>query len=175
MRQTLLFFLHFQLQCAIIVLSLKVECQFFVNKATLHRAIALLSRREQSLKELEYKLQRAGFAADDISPVLTFLVQENYQSDIRAAESLFRNRVSRGYGLLYIQQELQQKGINSQIITAVAQEQAVDWYLQIAQTYQKKFGDSLVNDQKEKAKRMRFLQYRGFSFDEISSVLQTDY
>ena len=104
---------------------------------------------------------------------MTFLIAENYQSEIRAAECFFRNRVSRGYGWLYIKNELKQKGIASDIAYSIEQEQNINWFEQVQTTYVKKFAQTPITDQKEKAKRMRFLQYRGFSMDEIMSVLNT--
>ena len=145
-----------------------------MNKDILHQAIGLLSRREHTLKELRQKLTQRDHELSGINEVLAFLVAENYQSEIRAAESIFRNRVSRGYGWLYIKNELKQKGVPSEIYTAVYQEQDVDWFQQITETYSKKFADTEVSDQKDKAKRMRFLQYRGFSIDEILSILNAN-
>lgn len=146
-----------------------------MNKEILHLAIALLSRREHSLRELKQKLLQRRFVSNEIDDVLAFLASENYQSDIRAAESIFRNRVNRGYGWLYIQNELKNKGIAGDIIQALQSEQDVDWYQQAADTYQKKFKNPDIKEDKEKAKRMRFLQYRGFTMDEILTVLKLDY
>ncbi|WP_448247348.1 regulatory protein RecX [Thalassotalea agariperforans] len=145
-----------------------------MNKDILHQAIGLLSRREHSLKELRQKLSQRGYELAEINEVLTFLVAENYQSEVRAAESIFRNRVSRGYGWLYIKNELKQKGVSSDIRNSIYQEQDVDWYQQVTATYHKKYADTEVIDHKDKAKRMRFLQYRGFSIDEILSVLNAN-
>ena len=145
-----------------------------MNKDTLHKSIDLLSRREHTLKELMQKLLQRGHFRTDIDEVFAFLVEENYQSDFRAAECIFRNRVSRGYGWLYIKNELKQKGVSSDVVQSIHQEQDTNWYQQVEMTYDKKFSGSPINDQKEKAKRLRFLQYRGFSMDEILSVLNTN-
>ena len=47
----------------------------------------------------------------------------------------------------------------------------IDWYLQAELAYNKRFGTRYIKDQKDKAKRMRFLQYRGFTMDEINEVV----
>ena len=145
-----------------------------MNTDILQKSIGLLSRREHSSKELMQKLMQRGFLLAEIEPVLIFLTNKNYLSDIRAAESIFRNRVNRGYGWLYINNEMNQKGISTDIIDAIYQEQDIDWYQQVLLTYQKKFTNNEINDLTEKAKRMRFLQYRGFSMDEIMSVLNAN-
>lgn len=143
-----------------------------MNKALLHQAIDLLSRREHSAKELMQKLTLRGYERSDIDDVLIFLKAENYLDDIRAAECIFRNRISRGYGWRFIENEMKQKGVANDIIQSLRFENEIDWYQQVASTYHKRFGDTEIQDQKEKAKRLRFLQYRGFSMDEILSVLK---
>lgn len=102
------------------------------------------------------------------------LIAKDYQSEQRFAESVFRYRLSRGFGWCYIQNELQQKGVNSTIITALNPSQEIDWYLQAELAYNKRFADKEIKDQKDKAKRIRFLQYRGFSTEQIMTILQTD-
>lgn len=146
-----------------------------MNKEILHSAIGLLSRREHSINELTKKLKVKQYPLDDIAPVIEFLIENDYLSNIRFAESVIRNKVSRGYGWQYIKQELQQKGVTSDIYLSVLEEQSIDWYLQAQLAYEKRFGASEIIDQKDKAKRLRFLQYRGFSFDECLAALNTDY
>lgn len=135
----------------------------------------MLSRREHSVKELSQKLSTKSFEQDDITPVIAFLLENDYLSNIRFAESLIRNKVSRGYGWQYIRQALKQKGVSSDIYKPVLAEQDVDWYQQANAVYQKKYGDSEIKDQKDKAKRLRFLQYRGFSIEECLAALKLDY
>ena len=144
-----------------------------MNKDILHQAIAYLARREHTQKELVHKLTSKGFERTEVDEVLQFLVENNYQSQFRAAQSIIRNRVARGYGQYYIQNELKQKGISTDVERAAYQDEPVDWYQLIKQTYLKKYQDSTIKDPKDKAKRVRFLQSRGFSFDEIASVLST--
>ncbi len=161
-----------------------------MNKEILHCAIGLLSRREHSQKELAQKLLKKQFIADDIPEVIDYLLANNYLSDERFSESVFRTRINKGYGWLYIKNELKQKGVSSQIINQLHKNAEIDWYLQAELAYNKRFdGFSLDIDEgvdfsdfsqkekhyknilKEKAKRMRFLQSRGYSPEQIMSVL----
>ncbi len=164
-----------------------------MKKEVLHRAIDLLSRREHSQQELQQKLLKKDFDADDIFPVLDYLIEKDYLSDQRFAESTLRMRVGRGFGWLYIKNELKQKGVCSIIINELDKNDEIDWYLQAELAYNKRFNTPLVeyfvNDDdlsrlskdkiyqaaiKEKAKRMRFLQSRGFSPDHIMTILNVD-
>ena len=142
-----------------------------MNKEALHSAIQLLSRREHSNKELTQKLLAREFPQDDLAEIIDYLLVKNYLSDDRFAESVIRNRVAKGYGWRYIKNELTQKGVEHASIQLALQEQDIDWYELAQQAYQKKFGQAPIKDQKDKAKRIRFLQYRGFSHEEISSAL----
>lgn len=143
----------------------------YLNKKILHSAIGLLSRREHSTKELTQKLSLRKFELDEISVVVDYLLEEDYLSNERFAESILRTRVNKGYGWLYIKNELSQKGVSSSIIYELKNNQQIDWYLQAELAYNKRFGTTAVTDQKDKAKRARFLQGRGFSSDEIFSLL----
>jgi regulatory protein len=137
-------------------------------------AYGLLARREHSKKELRQKLLLRDYALEDIEPILQALSEQNIQSDVRFAESLMRVRISRGYGWIYICAELKQKGLANDIISEIHQTQSIDWFEQAHNTYQKRFADTPISDQKDKAKRIRFLQSRGFDFEQISAVLNLD-
>jgi len=145
-----------------------------INKGVKKAAYSLLARREHSQRELKQKLLQREFAETDILPVLDALSTQDIQSEQRFGESMLRQRISKGYGWIYIAAELKQKGLTSDIIAAVYQSQQVDWYHQAQLAYEKRFADRNIIDQKDKAKRIRFLQYRGFSFEQISAVLNLD-
>ena len=145
-----------------------------MNKAILHKAIDLLSRREHSIKELSNKLLLRDFPKEDFDEVIHYLLEKDYLSNERFAESVIRQRIDKGYGWRFIENELKQKGLDSTTIGLAKQTQSVDWYYQAELAYQKRFGCSSIDSQKEKAKRIRFLQYRGFSHDEILTALKTE-
>ena len=88
--------------------------------------------------------------------------RKNYQSDIRYAESYCRTRVNRAYGWRYIKASLVQKGVSHAIIGELNENDDVDWYLQAELAYNKRFRAKAITDNKDKAKHIRFMQYRGF-------------
>lgn len=149
-------------------MALKVD---ELKKSVLHYGIDLLSRREHSAKELATKMRAKSFESEDIEPVLQYLKQHDYLSELRFTECIYRSRINKGYGQRYIEQELRQKGVSSDLILQVEQELTTDWYDVALLAYQKKFGHKEWQNDKEKAKRIRFLQYRGFSTDEIFTAL----
>lgn len=145
------------------------------KQTALHCGVGLLARREHSEFELRQKLHTREFEADDIELAIERLLEKDYLSDTRFAQSTCRYRANRGYGWRYIANELNQKGVCSTIIQQLQKNCEIDWYLQAELAYNKRFGESWVQDpqaaQKEKAKRVRFLQYRGFSTDEIFALV----
>ncbi|WP_371188448.1 regulatory protein RecX [Thalassotalea maritima] len=145
-----------------------------INKAVKKAAYNYLARREHSRDELKQKLRQKEFADSDIELVLDKLQEHDIQSDLRYAESMLRQRVAKGYGYAYINNELKQKGLHSRVIRQAFASEAVDWFELAQQVYQKRFADNAIVDQKDKAKRMRFLQYRGFDFEQISAAMSLD-
>ncbi len=138
-----------------------------MKQTALQCAVTLLSRRDHSAFELIQKLQLREFLAIDIDIAIEKMFENNYLCDERFAASFCRYRVNRGYGWRFIANALTQKGVSSLIIQQLYKSCEIDWYLQAEIAYNKRFGVTPIKDQKDKAKRSRFLQYRGFSTDEI--------
>ncbi len=145
--------------------------RLFFNKAILHAVIDLLSRREHPRKELQQKLSLGDYSSDEVVAVLDYLKAADYLSEERFAESVFRSRVAKGYGWQYIKNELAEKGVCGEFVQNLPRNYQIDWYLQAELAYNKRFGASLIKDQKDKAKRVRFMQQRGFSTGEIMTLL----
>jgi len=133
-------------------------------------AIALLGRREYARGELAAALQRKGYASGLIAEVLGELAGEGLLDDARYAESLVRQLMGRGQGPVRIRQALNEAGI-PQELTAAAIDAGGDFHALAADTRRRRFGAESPADWPERARQMRFLQYRGFSKDHIASAL----
>ncbi|WP_439102172.1 regulatory protein RecX [Congregibacter sp.] len=125
----------------------------------------LLARREHSFSELQRKLARR-FDRGELDLALQKLADENLQSDERFAQSFTRERMLRGVGPLRIESELRQRGVRrsfiDQAIATVPGEEGLSWRGVAKEALERKFGDQRPADLKEKARRLRFLGYRGF-------------
>ena len=144
-----------------------------INPADIRRsAMDLLARREHSRRELRDKLKRRYDAPDLIDETLDRLADENLQSDQRFTESFLRQRMSRGHGPVRIRQEARQKGISDTEIRAAMEAEQPDWFTLAKETYQRKFGALPAEDIKEKARRSRFMQYRGFGLDHYQHLVE---
>lgn len=135
-------------------------------------AMDYLSRREHSRLELEQKLLQKGFEELAVAEALDQLVQENLLSDERFAQAYYRHRSSKGFGPLKIKAELQSKGLSSQIMHLAEQTEIEDWFVLLQRAASKKFGETVATNDKEKQKRLRFLQQRGFSMSDIMRLLR---
>ena len=129
------------------------------------KAMDLLARREHSRSELKQKLLKRFGDGDLIDQQLDLLAEENLQSDARYAESFVRQRFNRGHGPLRIRREMRQKGIPDADIEAAMKSEDYDWYSSAQSVLERKFGVEPAVDMKDKARRDRFMQYRGFIQD----------
>ena len=133
-------------------------------------AIILLAKREYGKKELFAKLTQKYTDIDAIHCVLDSLQADNLQNDERYSEAFIRYKKSQGKGPLFIQQELKYKGIDSNLINSLVNSSEHDWYEQARQVYYKKFRSNLVDDHKDKAKRLRFMFSRGFGSEHVAPI-----
>jgi regulatory protein len=131
-----------------------------------------LARRELSRVELQAKLLPHVNDTDDLSSVLDELEKRGWLSDARAAEQTVRMR-SEKFGTQRIVHELQQKGISDELISAAIPQLKRDELETARAVWQRKFAHP-PQDQKEKAKQVRFLQSRGFSLDVIFRLMRMD-
>lgn len=145
-----------------------------VRKAVEASAVRLLARREHSSEELSRKLQAKGHPAAVVDSVVAALGQKKLVSDDRFASSFVHHHVQRGQGPVRIRAELRQQGITDELIDAQLGSEGVDWIAQAAAVRRRKFGASPPRSMPERAKQARFLQYRGFTSDQIRAALKSD-
>ncbi len=144
------------------------------------RALQYLARREYCRAELRGKLLPHVQADEDCEPVqpaaldalLDDLTARGWLSDERAATQLVHAKRSR-FGTQRIAHELRQKGIAESLISDALPQLKESELEAVREVWRKKFGTA-PQDEKEKAKQVRFLQSRGFSMDAIFKVLRFD-
>ena len=134
-------------------------------------AMDLLTGREYSRAELATKLNKRFDSHPSIDAVLVRISEEGLQSDKRFAEAFIRSRIFRGHGLARIRQDIRPKGVSDELVARALEEADIDWYELARDVAKRKFGQRSVADHREKAKRMRFMQYRGFNYDQIKYAL----
>jgi regulatory protein len=133
------------------------------------RALQLLTRRDYSRAELKGKLAAEAESEEELDHVLATLQSERLLSDERYAAQRVAARGNR-YGNARLKQELRQKGVTDEDIETALPE-AGDETERCRAIWARKFGRS-PETAEERAKQMRFLQYRGFSGEAIRRVLR---
>ena len=129
------------------------------------RALQCLTRRDYSRADLRARLAAHAESAEELEAVLDALQAERLLSDHRYAS---QRVVARGNGRL--RQELRQHGVSDGDIEAALPE-AGDEGERCRSIWAKKFGRPPASAE-ERAKQMRFLQYRGFSSEAIRQALR---
>lgn len=130
----------------------------------------MLARREHSELELVRKLRAKGFPEEAILKVMTELAQKNYQSNDRFLENYISHRRKKGFGPIRIQAELMERGLPADLIEQALNASDSSWQFDLETLWQKKFKGKQPQDFKEKIQQMRFLQYRGFTLEQITNL-----
>ena len=131
----------------------------------------MLATREHSSQELKRKLSAKKIHKELIEAVLKQLTYEGAQDDRRYAEVYIRIRSMRGYGPVRIGQELKRRGVEKKIISDTIGNSNLDWSNLANLVHSKKF-KSLPETLSERSGQTRFLQYRGFTFEQIREALR---
>jgi regulatory protein len=132
--------------------------------------LALQSYREHAARELETKLTRKGYDALTSAQVIEDLRESGLVSDARFTEVFVRSHASRGHGPIRIRYELRELGVLPDLIESSIHSAEFDWAMLAGEVRQRKFGEKAPPDYAARAKQMRFLQYRGFSTDQIRAA-----
>ena len=140
------------------------------SKNLRHIAIDILSRRDNSIREMRQKLKKKGIGQDDIDETILWLQEKKLLDDNvfaqKKAESIFRTKI---VGPLYIRIKLKAAGIEDNIIEETLDSLASDekWRSRAKQAIEQwqKAHPKHAND---KIRHMRFLASRGFALRQSS-------
>jgi regulatory protein len=135
-----------------------------MNNTVYTSAMRMLVRREHSILELEQKLLLKEFDLDDIDSAIQLLIEQGYQSEERFAEAFIQMRFNQGKGPIKIRGELKQRGIKSYDLSVF------DWFELAHHIKVQKYGVEKPKDFATEAKQKRFLQSRGFDFEQINAI-----
>lgn len=97
-----------------------------------------------------------------VNKQLLQLIEENLQSDERFVESFINGRKAKGHGPQRIRYDLRLKGVSEGLLEQYLDHSDELWCELAGSVYFKKFGEGRPQDYHDKAKRMRFMQQRGF-------------
>ena len=144
-----------------------------LRSAARNIAIGLLARREHAQAEIKRKLRDRGYDQNTTLEVVDELTRQRLLSDARFAEMFIRSRAERGQGPVRLRGELRQLKLPAELIEQHLSAAQVDWMRLAVEIRQRKFGGATPATMGERAKQVRFLQYRGFTTDQIRVALGT--
>lgn len=133
------------------------------------RALRLLSTREHSRVELERKLLRFEQVAGELTQALDELQAKGFISEQRVAESVLHRRAAK-LGSARIRQELQDKGLDRQLIEQAVAGLKDSELARASEVWRRKYGEPPASPA-ERARQQRFLLTRGFSAEVVRRVL----
>lgn len=141
---------------------------------TYQAALGLLARREHSAHELHRKLLDKGHPSAKVDAVISDLARDKLLSDERFTEMYLHARINKGYGPLYIEAALRERGVSKALIAQFVDGNDVAWRKRAIEVHHKRFGRTPPASLAERARQSRFLGARGFTGAQISAALKND-
>lgn len=136
--------------------------QLETPQAIRRTALDLLARREHSRLEMVRKLKLRGASAAQCEAVMDQLQEDGLLSDERFCEAYVHARVQRGYGPQRLAEELRERGVDDNLVSAVLGLDW-DWSARADAAFAKRFPEGPAQDLRERAKQLAFMRYRGFA------------
>lgn len=130
------------------------------------RAFNFLARRDYASQELIDKLKKYA-SREEAEAVVASFIASGIISDERYIAS-YLNVKQNKFGLVKLRIMLYNKTGNCELVDRIIAGSDLDQVSAAYKIWEKKFRPAL--DAKEQARQIRFLQYRGFSFDIIKKV-----
>jgi regulatory protein len=141
--------------------------------AALSAAVALLARRDYCSSELAARLTSRGFGPAAVEAAVAEARVRHYLDDERYVRQFIQAQARRGHGPVGIRHELSELGLSSELAEQSLAEYG-DWSALACEVRARRFGVKAPQTWPDKARQARFLQYRGFSNDDIRSALGFD-
>jgi regulatory protein len=139
---------------------------------SLHTVLALLARRDHSKQEIRTKLARRFPDDPNIESIIEQCEAMGYINETRFIEHRVRYLISQGKGPRFIQNDLKQKGITNEMIAKHLTIIDNSWLNVAKRSLMRRFQNQAPCNFKEYARQARFLQQRGFTEQQIKTLLR---
>lgn len=143
-------------------------------KKAITAALNLLSFRPRASGELQRKLREKGYSAESAAAAIQRMLELGYLNDADFADRWIENRQEhKPRSRKLLQQELRQKGIDSDTIEEALADVAIDEVADALELARKKANSMQGLDQQTRHRRLSgFLGRRGYGYDVIRKVLE---
>ena len=144
------------------------------QKSARRKAMLLLEHMDRTEKGLSDRLRQAGFSAEAVEDAMNYVRSYGYLNDLRYAENYISFRIN-SKSRQKILQELAGKGIDRETALSAwesaAEVETPDELAVLRSTVLKKYQEETVLDENAMRRLQGFLLRRGFSYGDISHVL----
>lgn len=141
------------------------------------RAMNLLRSKDYTRKQLMEKLRQGHFSEEIIEETLNYAASYHYIDDLRYAMN-YLDGYARSRSVRRMEQDLQQKGIDRQVLTEALQRWeektgGQDEQSMIYALLRKKHYDPADRDRKERQRIYAFLLRRGYSPESVEAAMRS--
>jgi len=130
--------------------------------------------QERSHYQVERKLREMGMISDAVDHIVLHLLQENFLNEERFARAYVRGKFyQKQWGKLKIRQGLKQHYINDKLIDKALEEIDLSDYQDTLKRLIAKKNETLKakNQYEKKQKLIKYLNQKGYKYDEFSEFL----
>jgi regulatory protein len=146
------------------------------NTSAYDAAIKLISRRDMSESALRASLEKAGYSGNDIEPAVQRLIENKVIDDLKCAKRIVELHSNAERGRLAFSRLLTSKGFKRDVIDAALEplnySQQTESAARLKQRLKGRYTDKPTRE--TKAKLSQALSRRGFAWDIISHVMDSD-
>ena len=130
-------------------------------------------------KEIRTRLYQKGISSENIEEIVSDLKRLKLINDLESAKYLIEKFIKKGYGRIYIRNELKTKGIKEEIIKDIVPEFydeniEKEIAVELMKKRRKGKGKGKILNLNEKKKIADFLYRRGFNWEIINEVLDLE-
>lgn len=139
------------------------------------RAVHLLEYMDRTERDMRRKLQQGNYPPEVIDETIEYLKYYGYIDDKRYASRYLSLRLGgKGHRRLFM--ELRQKGVSMSLVQEawdeLCRDEDTDERVSIRKIIEKKVGEQTRLPRKEYQRLLNYLARRGFSWEDVSAVLQ---
>lgn len=142
-----------------------------LKKRCKERALYIVERADKTEKELRIKLESGDYPDEIVDCTLEFLKCYDYINDYRYSCNYVRQKTVKS-GMRKIKYELLSNGVAVETIDKVFAENETDSREVIRKILTGRRFDFSTNDRKQIDRQIRYLIGKGFSYEDISSVIK---
>lgn len=156
------------------ITTMQSEKKLFTFEEIRQKIVNYCVYQDRCHAEVEQKMREFVLIPEAREEIFLFLLQENFLNEERFTRSYIRGKFyMKSWGKVKIKLNLKQKDISEKLISKCMDEIDTDDYFKTLQKLYDNYHENLpgVKDYQKKAKTIKFLLSKGYSYDEILQII----